>query len=178
MTNIDNVIKGKQNQASGRMFEKFLEEACFYYWLAGQACIEKTPEPMVPVKPYGGRKTGQFIAYYSRQAQPDFKGVLAGGRCIIFDAKHTINDLIRQSAVSESQREMFDKYEYMGAVCCIVVSLAQNDFYRVPWKIWKNMKEEFGHMYMSRKELEPYRVPMKGMEILFLEGMEVDDLRA
>ena len=91
----------------------------------------------------------------------------------MFDAKHTIHDQIRDSAVTDKQKEMFDEYDSMGALCYIVVSIAENDFYRVPWKVWKNMKEEFGHQYMSRKELEPYRVPLRGMEILFLEGVEI-----
>ena len=172
-SDISNVIRGRQNRASGQMFEKFIEEACFYYKISGIAVIDKTPEPMVPIKPYGTRKSGQFVAYYSKQAQPDFKGCLYGGRTVMFDAKHTIHDEIRQSAVTSKQQEMFDEYAAMGALCYIVVSIAENDFYRVPWKTWKNMKEEFGHQYMSRKELEPYRIPLRGMEILFLEGVEL-----
>jgi len=169
---IDNVIRGRQNRASGQMFEKFIEEACELYKMCGIAAIEKTPEAMVPIRPYGNRNSGQFVAYYSKQAQPDFKGCIKGGKTIMFDAKHTINDQIKQAAVSEKQKEMFDQYEKMGATCFVVVSLSLNDFYRVPWSIWKNMKEKFGHLYMSRKELEPYRVPLRGMEILFLEGLE------
>lgn len=170
---VENVIKGRENRKAGQIFERFLEEACAYYWMRGIACIEKTPEPMVPVRPFGTRRSGQFIAYYSKQAQPDFKGVLKGGRCVIFDAKHTLKDRIRQDVVSEKQYEMFEKYEKMGAYCWIVISLAESDYYRVPWSDWKNMKDRVGHLYMSRNELEPYRIPSRGMEILFLEGVEL-----
>ena len=173
MNDIDNVIRGKVNRKAGLIFERNLETACETYWRLGYACIEKTPEAMVPVRPFGTRKSGQFIAYYSKQAQPDFKGVLYGGRCVIFDAKHTIKSSISQSAVTEKQWQMFDRYEAMGAYCWIVASVEGENYYRVPWATWKNMKEEFGHQYMSRKELEPYRVPSRGMEILFLEGVEI-----
>lgn len=170
---VDNSIRGRVNRKAGLIFEKFIEEACFTYELQGIAYIQKTPEPMTPIKPYGNRKEGKFIACYTKQAQPDFKGTLKGGRSVLFDAKHTINDRIQQSVVTEKQWEMFDKSDAMGAYCWVVVSLEDRDYYRVPWQTWKNMKQEFGHLYMSRQELEPYRIPCRGMEVLFLEGVEL-----
>lgn len=173
-TNIENSIRGRCNRASGALFEKWLSAACEYYWNLGYACIEKTPEPMVPIKPYGTRNRGQFIAYYSKQAQPDFKGCLCDGSCILFDAKHTDSDRIQQSAVSDKQRELFDRYEKMGAHCYVVVSIGLESFYRVPWDVWKQMKEMYGHKYMAKgKELEAYRVPHNLSIVKFLEGVEI-----
>nr|DAM32582.1 MAG TPA: recombination protein [Caudoviricetes sp.] len=154
------------------MFERWLEAASGYYWEQGYACIEKTPEPMIPLKPYGVRKKGQFIACYSKQAQPDFKGVLCDGTCIIFDAKHTDADRIQQSAVTDKQKELFDKYEMMGAHCYVVVSIGLQSFYRVPWDVWKHMKENFGHKYMAvDKELKEYQVPYNCCTVKYLEGV-------
>lgn len=171
---VSNQIKGRINRANGEYFENWITSACDFYWQQGYACIEKTPEPMRPLKPYGDRKNGQFIACYKKQAQPDYKGALCDGSCIIFDAKHTDKDKILQSVITTTQAETFDKYEKMGAKCYVIVSIGFQKFYRVPWSVWKTMKERYGHKYMSEdNELEPFRVPYTGFIVRFLEGVEL-----
>lgn len=44
--------------------------------------------------------------------------------------------------------------------------------YRVMWEDWQNMKELFGHKYMTAVELEPYRVQMRQGVIRFLGDPE------
>ncbi len=169
----DKTLEGKRNRENGLMFEEWLAFSCKYYEEKGIACISKTPEPMKPIKSLGN---GRFIACFTKQAQPDFKGALCDGSCIIFDAKHTEKDRIQQNVITATQWETFDRYEVMGAKCYVVVSIGMKDFYRVPWGIWKQMKEMFGHKYMAAgAELEPYRVPDRNCTILFLEGVELRD---
>lgn len=175
MTSPNRSLIGRRNRQSGEMFEKWLEDSCEFYFSQGVACIDKTPEPMKPLKPYGDRKMGQYIACFTKKAQPDFKGALCDGSCIVFDAKHTDTDKIQKGAVTEKQWETFDRYEKMGARCYIVVSLGMNEFFRVPWNVWKSMKEMFGHRYMTLKELTPYQVIQKYCKILFLEGVELHE---
>lgn len=98
MTNPNRSLIGRRSRQSGEMFEKWLEDSCEFYFLQGAASIDKTPEPMKPLKPYGDRKMGQYIACFTKKAQPDFKGVLCDGSCIVFDAKHTDTDKIQQGA--------------------------------------------------------------------------------
>lgn len=172
---LDKRTQGRVNRRAGEIFEKWIENTCDWYWEHDIACIEKTPEPMKPLRVYD-RKKGQFIACYAKQAQPDFKGVLQTGRCVIFDAKHTNDEEIHQSVISDNQWKMFDRYEHMGALCFVLVSIGMNEFYKVPWNDWKNMKTMFGHKYMNLNELEPYRVKTgKRLEILFLGGIEDDN---
>lgn len=167
-------LNNRRNREVGAVFEKWLEAACVYYLERGCACIEKTPEPMRPIRPYGDRKRGQFIACYVKRAQPDFKGVLCDGTCIIFDAKHTDKDRIQQNTVTEAQWNMFDQYELMGAKCFVIVSIELEKFFRIPWNVWKKMKELYGHKYMAvGKELSDYQIPRKNCTVLFLEGVEV-----
>ena len=175
MSSYQRSITGRRSRADGEMFERWIESACKFYRLLGIAHIEKTPEPMRPLRPYGDRRTGQFIAVFTKQAQPDFKGVLCDGTGIMFDAKHTNADRISQSVVTEEQTTDLDLFQKMGAHCYILVGLGMQDFYRVPWQVWKAMKEKFGHKYMSREDLEPYRVKEHGLIILFLEGIELED---
>ena len=164
---------GTRSRASGEAFEKWIAASCGFYQSEGVAVIEKTPEPMKPL----GRpdRYGRFQACFTKQAQPDFKGALCDGSCVIFDAKHTEKDRIRQGAITEAQWETFDRYEAMGARCFVVVSLGLASFYRVPWGVWKRMKELFGHKHMAGEELEEYRVPDRDGRVLFLEGVELRD---
>ena len=57
---------------------------------------------MRPIKDMGG---GKFLAVYTKAAQADYKGLLAGGRAINFEAKHTDTGRMEQSRVTEDQAE-------------------------------------------------------------------------
>ena len=169
-------IIGRRNRAAGDLFEKWITSACDYYLSEGIACIQKTPEPVRILGHLNER--GQFMACFVKQAQPDFKGCLMDGSCIIFDVKHTDTDAIKQGVVTEEQAEVLDNYERMGAHCYIVVSIQMQEFYRIPWSVFKNMKTLFGHKYMSRdNELKEYKVPEMCCTILFLNGVELREER-
>lgn len=96
---------GRRSRQLGDIFEQWILRGCDWYWDKEIAYIEKTPEPMRPIKVYGDRRKGQFIAIYTKQAQPDFKGTLYDGSTIIFDAKSTSQDILQQSAVTDEQRK-------------------------------------------------------------------------
>ena len=130
-------ITGRRNKASGSTFEKWISLACQYYMQQGIAHIEKTPEPFhITAKESDGTVRG----YYEKKGQPDYKGVLCDGTAIIFEAKHTDSDRIRQSVVTDTQKESMDAYEKFGAHCFVMVSLRLQKFYRVPWNVWKPIR--------------------------------------
>ena len=92
---------GDRSRAEGAGFEAIISSACDYYRAIGRADIEKTPEPM---KPLGGAdRSGRFLACYTKQAQPDYKGVLSGGRAVVFEAKHTDTGRLLSDRVSAEQ---------------------------------------------------------------------------
>ena len=93
----------------------------------------------------------------------------------MFEAKHTDSDRIRQNVVTDTQWENLNIYEKFGAHCYVMVSLGLTKFYRVPWPVWKKMKELFNHKFMTEQELEPYRLQEKQCTILILEGVELKD---
>ena len=99
MNDINRQISGKRSNVAGAMFENMLSASCSYYREKNVAIIEKTPEPMRPLQPYGDRKLGRYIACFVKQAQPDYKGVLCDGKAIIFEAKHTDKDRIYEKPV-------------------------------------------------------------------------------
>lgn len=160
---------GAQNRAMGEHFEKLIEASLVWYKLRGAAEVEKTPEPMKQLsKP---DKRGRFKACYEKAAQPDFKGTLAGGRSVVFDAKHTIADKIEYKVVSNEQAERLEHHHKLGAAAYVLVGLGFEDFYRVPWPTWRDMKEIYGHKHMKRDELEPFRVQYIAGVLKLLEGI-------
>lgn len=161
-----NRIRGKQSRAIGELFESYIDSTCKWYEQESVAVIEKTPEPM---KVISGLKQGRFTAVFEKRAQPDYKGVIGGGRAVVFEAKHTDGDRIAQSRVTDAQAESLTRYSSLGAECFVLVSVQLRAFYKVPWDIWSEMKSEYGRKYMTVLDLEEYRVAFMNGRIRFLD---------
>lgn len=87
--------KGLQSKRAGEHFENMITASLNWYCDKGVAFIEKTPEPMKPLRKPD--RQGRFLACYTKAGQPDFKGTLTGGRAVVFEAKHTDSDKIDQA---------------------------------------------------------------------------------
>ena len=166
----ENRARGLANKREGEAFEFHIEAALIRYKEAGIAEIEKTPEPIKQLGKKNGR--GQFLACYTKRAQPDFKGTMTGGRSIVFEAKATRQDKIEQNAVTQDQSERLDAHQKLGALAFVIVGMNLQDFYRVPWETWRNMKEIYGRKHMKRDELEPFRIDWRDGMIQLLDGIE------
>lgn len=163
-------IRGKQARVAGGYFENIISASCDYYLSRGLAKIEKTPEPM---KPLGAKnRKGQFLACYTKQAQPDYGGTLKGGRSIYFEAKHTDDERIEQRRLTQEQQDDLETHHKLGAIAFVLVSMSLTDFYRVPWPVWRDMAEIYGRKYMTHAELSRYEVPATAGFIKFLHGVE------
>jgi len=168
-----NILQGKQAQSDGAFFERMIDEACFRYKCNGWANVEKTPEPMKAIKPMG---RGQFLAHYLSKAQPDFKGVLGGGRAVMFEAKSTNADRILQSRVMDNQLQALLDYKEFNALTFILIFfLTENACFRIPVETWRDMKQIFGRKYIKADELEDYRVPTSGMRVDFLKTEDIEN---
>ena len=163
--NPQNVLRGARNRASGNRFEELIEAACEYYDTEELAYIKKTPEPMRPIRQMSG---GHFEAYYAKKAQPDFKGVLVGGRAVAFEAKHTETDRMQQSVVNEEQCKSLNRHMSMGAECFIMVSFDFRLFYKIPWSVWQAMKAIYGRKYITSEDVGSYRVAYRSGVLDFL----------
>ena len=168
---------GARSRAEGAGFESIIDNACAYYRSIGLADIEKTPEPM---KPLGGAdRSGRFLACYTKQAQPDYKGVLSGGRAVVFEAKHTNTGRLLYDRVSGEQAACLRRISRLGGIAFVLCSFNGREFYRIPWPIWEDMKDVFGRKYITPADLAEYRirVAVPGV-LLFLEGVKEknDDL--
>lgn len=163
--------RGLQSRIAGERFESLIEVSLKWYEIKGAAVIEKTPEPMKPLRPPNSQ--GQFLACFTKAAQPDFKGTLAGGRSVVFEAKHTEGDKIEYSRLTPKQIERLKLHQELGAVAFVLVSIGLQNFYRVPWEVWRDMRVLYGRKHMKQADLEPFRVQYIAGVIKLLEGIEL-----
>lgn len=158
------------NRQNGEMLERYILESCAYYREKGIADIDKTPEPFKVLSGMHRLSSGAmgFEGIFAKKAQPDFKGTLAGGRAVVFEAKTTTTDRITQDEVNETQTTSMKSHSTLGAEVFVIVSMNLTTFYRVPWDVWGSMKQRFGHKYMNQLELTPYEIKIKDGILQFL----------
>jgi recombination protein U len=150
--------QNRRNNAQGQHFEREILAGCRYYAQHNIAVIDKTPEPFrVQKKSRDGIFTGRF----STPAQPDFQGTLYGGRSIMFEAKRTSKDRITRNVLTDTQMEVLEKHNRLGALCGVCVNI-QDDFFFIPWNVWRDMKEMYGRQYITAADVDEYRVKFDG----------------
>ena len=88
-----------------------------------------------------------------KQAQPDYKGTLKGGKAVVFEAKHTDDDRIEYNRLTKEQRDDLEHHHKLGAVAFVLVSMSLTECFRVPWPVWRDMAATYGRKYMTRDEL-------------------------
>ena len=171
LENVQRSQQGLQSKRAGEHFENTIAASLRWYEDKGLACVEKTPEPMKPLgKP---NRLGQFRACYVKAGQPDFKGTLTGGRSVVFEAKHTDSDRIEYSRLTDEQIEKLRTHHALGAAAFVLVSFRLQDFYRIPWEVWRDMKDIYGYKHMKQPDCEPYRVQYIAGVLKLLEGIEL-----
>lgn len=153
-----------RGNAQGHFLEGYIKGACAFYKDQGRAYVEQIPEPFRVMETYrDGRFTGRFIA----NAQPDFMGVLPGGRAICFEAKYTGQEKMQQSVVTETQADTLERWWMTGAKAGVCINIG-DVFAFVPWGIWRSMKAIYGRKYMKAEDAETFRVKFNG-HVLFLD---------
>lgn len=160
------VLIGRRNKTVGDCWENMIEAACQNYRLNGLAEITKTPEPMRPISRPNAK--GQFMACFTKQAQPDYKGTLKGGRAVVFEAKHTDAERMQRSVISEEQEKQLNRHQKLGAECFVLVSFGLQQFFRIPWEVFRDMKDHYGRKYIKPEDLEEYAIRYVGGYLRFL----------
>lgn len=160
------VLTGQRSRAAGEQFEAIIEASCLHYRLKRQAEIEKTPEPTRQLGKMD--RYGRFTACYEKKAQPDYKGTVTGGSSVVFEAKHTDADRLQQSAVTQEQEKRLDWHMELGAECFVLVSFGFREFFKVPWEVFRSMKEHYGRKYIKPEDVQEYRIKYMGGILHFL----------
>jgi recombination protein U len=157
--------RGAVSRSQGMLHEKMIEAGCQYYRQIGRAYIVKEPEPFRVIKK--DKRSGRAMIQFVRHAQPDFHGTLKDGLSIVFEAKHTQSDKIKQDVITPEQAASLTMQERLGAAAFVCVGI-DNRAFMVPWSVFINMKDFFGRKYATAEDLSPYEV-VQDMCIKFLE---------
>ena len=171
ISNEECVLKNTLSNAAGMRFETDIKKACIGYQTKGQAVINKVSEPYRVLRK---NKDGSFYGRFIGRAEPDFKGVLAGGRAVAFEAKYTSKTRIQKSAVTEEQNEWLEEQYSMGAVVFVCVFIREWAF-SVPWQIWRDMKLIYGKKFLMAEDIKRFRVDYNLDGVKFLEYMDGGD---
>lgn len=142
----------------GRIFENMLMRACRGYADSGRAVINKVYEPYRCVKVLNG---GKFVGQFSGRAEPDFKGVLSGGRAVAFEAKSTSKSRIQRNVLTAEQMEWLEVQQKIGAMAFVCVQI-RDEFFSVPWEKWRDMKEIYGKKFLMPDDMREYEVEFDG----------------
>lgn len=167
-------LQGRQARVAGEFFERYILSACEWYRSRGVADIDKAHEPMKPLRAPNNK--GQFLACFTKAAQPDFDGTLAGGRSIKFEAKHTDDARIERSRLTPEQMEKLESHHRLGAVAFVLVSFSLQEFARIPWPTWRDMAKIYGRKYITREEAREFAVPCVAGTIKLLHNLPPDVL--
>ena len=121
-------------------------------------------------------KSGQFRAVYTKKAEPDFKGVMLGGRAVMFEAKSTGTGRLNKDRVLPEQVKKLDSYTALGAHCFIVATFDGLRVYRIPWTVWRSMKQRYGRNYVTEADIKEYAGPssIHRLRIRFRDSRSTD----
>lgn len=153
------------SRSQGLLHEQRIEAGCEYYRQRGRAYIVKEPEPFRVISK--DRRKCRAVIQFVKHAQPDFHGTVKGGRCIVFEAKFTHTDKIKQDVVTEQQAASLTMQERLGAAAFVCAGIDGRAF-MIPWRVFSHMREHFGRKYATVKDVEKYEV-ITDMCIRFLE---------
>lgn len=88
-------------------------------------------------------------------------GTVYGGRSIMFEAKRTSKDRITRNVLTDTQMDVLEKHSRLGALCGVCICI-QDDFFFIPWNVWRDMKEMYGRQYLKPDDIEEYKVKFDG----------------
>ena len=112
---------------------------------------------------------GVFIGRFSSPAQPDFQGTLKGGKSIVFEAKRTGKEKITRNVLTDTQMDVLEEHNQLGALCGVCVNI-QDDFFFIPWNVWRDMKKIYGRQYLKAEDIKEYKVKFDG-SVHFLDNV-------
>lgn len=150
--------RNKGNNDRGRTFENLIKKGCQAYESEGRAIINKVYEPYRVMRKL---HNGEFVGIFTARAEPDFKGVLSGGKAIAFEAKSTKKSRIQRNVLTDEQMKWLQNQQEMGAAVFVCVDISGR-FFMVPWHEWRDMKAIYGKKFLMPGDIEKYEVMYDG----------------
>ena len=63
--------------------------------------------------------------------------------------------------LTDTQMDVLEKHNRLGALCGVCICI-QDDFFFIPWNVWRDMKEMYGRQYLKPEDVEEYKVRFDG----------------
>lgn len=157
---------GREARAYGATLESLVADSLEWYRNRRLAKIDKTPEAYRIT----GRGVHNFTGYLE-PSQPDFKGLIVGGRCVVFELKGTEYKSIAAARVRPHQLKYLLAVERLGGIAFILVGFGYETWFRVPATVWADFENVFGKKSATPKELaaKGYQVPFIGGRVRMLD---------
>ena len=86
----------------------------------------------------------------------------------MFEAKHTDGDRLQHSVVLAEQAQKLNNHMRLGAECFIIISFGFEKFFKVPWKVFRDMKNIYGRKYIKPEDIREYEIKYTGGVLQFL----------
>ena len=86
-------------------------------------------------------------------------------------AAHTDDERIEFGRLTKEQRDDLEHHHKLGAIAFVLVSMGMTECFRVPWPVWRDMASIYGRKYMTRDELQAYKVPVVAGFVKFLDKL-------
>lgn len=173
MRKVERRLAGREARRMGVITEETVNIALRWYEARHLAKVDKTPElfKVTSVNRHSGLMTG-----YISPSQPDYKGVLKGGRCVCFELKSGSSGRIEASRVQRHQLEYLLEMAAMGADTFVLITFDGYAFYKLTAEEWNDFERLFGKKSVTEKDVAGFKVPVKGGIPLILDkrdGREV-----
>lgn len=66
-----------------------------------------------------------------------------------------------RNVLTDTQMDVLEKHSRLGALCGVCICI-QDDFFFIPWNVWRDMKEMYGRQYLKSEDIEEYKVKFDG----------------
>lgn len=145
--------RGRRNTRAGAYFEKQLRETFATLETWGMCALSKAPTPL---KIISRAEEGVFRARIIVSGQPDFYGVIRGGRSVVIEAKYTGTGQMLASRLLEHQEAALRRHAELGALTLVAVSFGSLRIGLIPFSEWCAMKSILGRKYVTFEDLEAH----------------------
>lgn len=76
---------------------------------------------------------------------------------------------MNRNVISPEQERQLDRHAALGAECFVMVSFAFRQYFKVPWLVFRDMKQHYGRKYITPEDFGEYEVKYIGGILRFLE---------
>lgn len=75
----------------------------------------------------------------------------------------------QENVISSEQEKQLDRHMKLGAECFVMVSFGFEQYFKIPWAVFREMKQHYGRKYITPEDVQEYKVRYIGGVLQFLK---------